>query len=399
MKMSTTTPFKKFVSRARYYALALLMAVSLPASFGALPVSANAADRIRDQIEAAEREVKQFEAQIERLQGQANTLQNALAKLAAEKAAIQAKVDANEAKRSGLITEIAETEANIKRNQAVLGETVASLYLDDGLSPLEMLASSKSIGDYIDKQEYRTAIREQLQVSINEIKELRRKLNEQKVAVEKILAEQKGQRDQIAAKEAERQRLLRETRGQEANYSRMAGERRREINQMAQELNALYAQAAARWRGGYITVGGGGGYKYAGQGLTIGNCPGDCVDEFRLYRGQCTSYVAWRLASEGYKVYTFDGRGDATQWPDTATSYWASLYGEVNAAKVRNYPRAGFAAVDQNIAPPYGHVMYVEAVNGDGTITIAEYNYQSPDTFSKRKISPAGLVFLEFARQ
>lgn len=38
----------------------------------------------------------------------------------------------------------------------------------------------------------------------------------------------------------------------------------------------------------------------------------------------------------------------------------------------RQHPRAGAAAVIMGGA--YGHVMYVESVNGDGTITVSDYN-------------------------
>ena len=78
--------------------------------------------------------------------------------------------------------------------------------------------------------------------------------------------------------------------------------------------------------------------------------------------GQCTWYVFDRRAQAGSPISTY--------WSDA--KYWAG-----NAAndgyQVNNTPSVG--SIMQSTPGPYGHVAYVERVNGDGSILISEMNY------------------------
>ena len=53
------------------------------------------------------------------------------------------------------------------------------------------------------------------------------------------------------------------------------------------------------------------------------------------------------------------------------------------------------------MAGQYGHVMYVESVNGDGTITVSDYNrgldglYRGPDAPGSR-MPASGLKYIYF---
>ena len=44
----------------------------------------------------------------------------------------------------------------------------------------------------------------------------------------------------------------------------------------------------------------------------------------------------------------------------------------------------------------YGHVMYVESVNGDGTITVSDYNLEWDGAYRTYTRSSAGLTFIYF---
>src|SRR5690606_23947971 len=106
----------------------------------------------------------------------------------------------------------------IQANRDALGATIASLYVNGKTSPLEMLASSKNVSDFLNQQEYRTSVRDELTSTIKEIKELKQELEDKRAAVEKVLNDQKAARDNLAAKEAEQQQLLNATRNDEAAY-------------------------------------------------------------------------------------------------------------------------------------------------------------------------------------
>ncbi|EFU84433.1 CHAP domain protein [Staphylococcus lugdunensis M23590] len=95
--------------------------------------------------------------------------------------------------------------------------------------------------------------------------------------------------------------------------------------------------------------------------------------------GQCTWYVFDRRSQAGKPISTY--------WSDA--KYWAG-----NAAndgyRVDNSPEVG--AIMQSTPGPYGHVAYVERVNGDGSILISEMNYTYGPYNTNTRTIPASEV-------
>lgn len=385
--MSTTTLRKRFITAPTLATAAFLIAIG--AVFSILQAQPVSADRYQDQIDALEAEIGQYQAEAADLSSQADTYENAVSNFNNQIASMQSRIDLNEAKHAKLEQDIKKTEEDITKNQGVLGDTIVDLYVDSSMTPIEMLASSSSIGDYVDKQEYRTAVREQVEVAIGNIKTLREELDNQKQEVESVLADQETQKSNLAAKQAEQRQLARETRGQESRYRERVEQSRAEQEKLVAEQQAALEAARQSWGGDFISVGGGGNYPYTGCSYPCWS--GSYVDPWGLYYRECVSYVAWKLDSQGYRVQHFGGAGDAAQWPST-TAHYTTASGQ---------PAVGNAAVDPNSAPPWGHVMYVEAVNSDGSIRISEYNFAGPGQYSERNISPSqysGWTFLTFPR-
>ena len=65
-----------------------------------------------------------------------------------------------------------------------------------------------------------------------------------------------------------------------------------------------------------------------------------------------------------------------------------------NPEQARIAEAAGAAAV-MNIGY-YGHVMYVESVNGDGTITVSDYNFAWDGLYRHYTRSASGLTYVYF---
>jgi surface antigen len=83
--------------------------------------------------------------------------------------------------------------------------------------------------------------------------------------------------------------------------------------------------------------------------------------------------------------------GDAYQWITDAGSA---------GIPVDQAPKAGDIAIrprDPNISEDVGHAMYVAAVNGDGTITVWQYNEDYNGEFSIETRSTSGLDFIHFS--
>lgn len=379
MKQPSTTPVsKKVLSRVTLAVIALVVAVAVPLSqYGQV-----SADKYDEQIRALQQEINGFQAQAAELSRQAQTLQNELASLAAQKAGIQAQIDLSQAKYDKLVVDIKQTEQEIADNKDALGETLADMYVDDTITPLEMLASANDIGDYVDQQEYRDSIKSTLTDTIHRIDELKKQLETQKKEVENVLADQKAQREQLAAKEAEQAKLLADTQGQEAAFQGLMADRNSQISSLRQQQEAEI-QARLRQSGvsGSAVAGdpGRGGYP---NYLANSDYYNPIVDPWGMYSRQCVSYTAWKVHQKnGYMPY-WGGRGNANQWP-----------GNARAAGIGtgSSPRAGSVGVISSGV--YGHVVWVESVNGNGTINISQYNEFIPGAgwgqYSERYNVPA----------
>lgn len=346
--------------RATIIAAAVLMIAATPLAVSQV-VDADQYDARIAQLQA---QIEQFNAQAAALGRERNTYENKLAQLNAEKAQIQAQIDLNEAKVNQLNEDIKKSEAQIAANKDALGETIADLYVDDNISAIEMLASSNNISDYVDKQTYREAIQDELSSTISKIKSLKKQLEEQKTEVERTLADQKGAREVLAQKEAEQQTLIATVAGQEQAYQALSSKTKAEKDRVQAAQQAAIAAAMRRAGGSGTAVAGDpnkGGYP---SNLANSNYYNPVVDPWGMYSRQCVSYTAWKVYQKnGYMPY-WGGVGNANQWPGNARAA---------GIPVTSTPRAGSVGVI--MAGQYGHVVWVESVNGDGTINISQYNF------------------------
>jgi surface antigen len=134
------------------------------------------------------------------------------------------------------------------------------------------------------------------------------------------------------------------------------------------------------------------GYPYASE------CPKagiqDRVDRWRMNTCNCTSYVAWALARNGYRTDWFvAGRMDAWNWPNIA---------ERKGIPVGSTPRPGAVAVWPEWGQR-GHLAFVVSVHAGGRFDVAEYNTPGHVRFGfdrRRDVKPSDdIVFLYVPRR
>lgn len=375
MKRSTTNQLSKKISR-----VILIPVIAVVGLFSIGNVAF--ADRFDDQINQLQNEVNSYQAEAGRLRAEADTLQNAVNALNAQKMAIQAQLDLTQAKLNQLTADIEANQKKLEKQKRVYAEGVASISADVQVSPIERIAGSQSIGEIARLDNYQSSIQGQIRTAVKEVKILKARLAAQKLEVEKVLADQTAQRNDLVAKEAEQARLLAETQGQEAAYQNMIGVKSSEIS----DLRAQQAAANARFISGGSYAAGNGpacGGGYPGRWC---NAPMDTiVDDWGMYNRECVSYTAFRVAASGRHMPYWGGYGNANQWDDNARA---------QGIPVDYSPRVGDVAVSNS--GYYGHVMYVEAVHGDGTISISQYNADWQGTYSTNRIGTGGLVYIHF---
>jgi peptidoglycan hydrolase CwlO-like protein len=355
------------------------------------------------EIAAKDQDIAQYQAEATRLAGQADTLLVALAMLTNERSQLQAQIDVSQAKYNQLLVQIANTGKQITDNKDALGITIANLYVEDDITPFEILFGSKNISDYIDKQEYRNSVRDQLTSTITKIKELKTQLDKQKIDAESILNDQKNQRALLVQKEAQQQALIDKTKGQEQAYQSLAQKTTEERNQIRLEQIAENASIGGNVVAGDPNKGGYPSYL-ANDPNWDGYTP--IVDPWGLYSRQCVSYVAWKVhqsyikGNSSHDMPYWGGIGHAWQWAYSGwaaswgddAEYGAQLYynnGNWHTANYETYgipsgtePKVGSVGVKNG---KYGHVVWVEAVNGNN-ILVSQYNYNLDGQYSEMTV-------------
>ena len=382
---------RRYVKRLSLISLAALLMVSTPLAY----VEQARADQWDDQIAALQARADADQAQANAYRAKADTLQNKLDQINARIAALQSRIQANNLKRDKLTQEIADNQQKLTEAQDLLGNILANLYVDDNVTAIELLASSKNIGDYIDKQEYRSSVRDQLNGIISQVKELKAQLESEKKAVDKVLQQLNAQNNELSAQEATQQQLVNETRGQEAAYQDLVNQARDQMAAAAAQQRAYYASLLASGSGNSGVVG---SFQYWGwsgnQGCSGGYayCGGQdsYVDPWGLYNRECVSYVAWSLSARYHKyVGNFNGQGNAYQWPSSAPAF---------SGAVRVYsPQPGDAVILPATSgfAPLGHAMIVEQVSG-ANVLVSQFNFYGTGEYSTMYIKTTGVIFLRF---
>lgn len=335
------------------------------------------ADQYEAQIKALESLRAKNQSQSDALGGRAAGIQGEIDVLAGQIAAIQSQIDVNTARQNELAKQIKEAQKRLEEQKDLLSANIRSMYIEGEISPLEMIASSKNLGDFVEKQEYRDRIKDNISETMDEIEALKQKLDAQKREVTKILDEQKALRGTLDEKNAEAGAKLASVNQDKAEFDA-------QIKNQSQEIAKLRAQqrAANAALGGRVVAGdpGRGGYP-----AIWANAPQNAyVDSWGMYSRQCVSYTAWKVYQSGRHMPYWGGRGNANQWPANARAAGISVDGN---------PRVGDVAV--SMAGYYGHVMYVEAVNGN-QIYVSQYNYNMTGEYSEMWVSAAGLEFIHF---
>ncbi len=114
---------------------------------------------------------------------------------------------------------------------------------------------------------------------------------------------------------------------------------------------------------------------------------GGGLSPLRYYYRECVDFVAWRLNRDAGVT----GAPWKWDWGNLASgSAW--MWADAWAAK--GWPSSSEPVVGAVAWFPYNHVAYVQAVNGDGTVTIEEYNWNSDHSYHVRTIPVGEALYL-----
>lgn len=363
-----------------------IIAVVAVLTAGIITIPMVSADRFDNKINELQNQNDSNQEKVDDLELKAQSLEDAIAKLKKQIETLQKQIAKNQKESDRLKNEIAEAEVELEKQQNILGQNIRAMYLEGQISTIEMLATSKDLSQFVDRQQYRDVVKDKIKAQVDKITELKLALKAQRDEVERLIKEDQALKKQISSQKAERNRLLGLNRDeQEAYNSKIASN-----NDRIAELRRQQYLENIRLFGGSGGQIGGGGYPWGyATCLHTGQVDGACYNyDWQVggsiwnwatggygYRN-CTDWVAWRTGAPG-------GLGNANQWDNRAPSFGFT---------VSHTPRVGAAAVSNSGF--YGHVMYVEAVHGDGTITVSDYNRAGTGKYDINRINIGSLVFV-----
>lgn len=340
------------------------------------------ADTYDTQIQALKNKNAANVRALDDLGAQASSYQDAIARLQEQISALQQSINKNQAEQAALRAQIVEKQKEIDHQRAVLGEVLRSMYVDGDISTIEMLATSNNLSDYVDKEEYRNSIQNQIQDALAQIAALQKQLQAKKVKVDQLIDDQKTQQNQLAANKKKQSSLLSYNQSQQSAYNQKLQANRAQISKLYAAQAAAQAAYARSHRITYYGESGNGGYPnkwaYAKQDTL--------VDDWGMLNRECVSYVAWKVDASGHHMphwggdYTNHRGGNAYRWMDNADIDHIRRTGSPPSSW-----RSGVAVVwDENDGVgSVGHVAYLEAVNSDGSIEVSQYNFGGPSMHGK----------------
>lgn len=380
---------------------AVLLVSGLPLSLWAQNAQelVNESSEIRQELEETVEETL-------RLQEQAMSLEEAIEELDEEIEEQNKEIKRLNRVIDALQERLDEAQAELSAKAALLRANMRTLYKRGDVSTFELMASSDSFSEFIDEQEYLERLKDQIQGMTREIYDIQQSIRQQQNEQRELLVQQESVKESLAEMRAEREELLDETLSEEERlreHSQSLVARQQEINRELIRMSQI------------VTTEGTGGYPWADALCVYTDAPvGPCRhptdswgdfewyvddknnrrDEWEFFYRNCTSYVAWRSAQDGFEITApapgRSGLGDAGSWHKNASRY--------DELSVGTEPRVGSFAVFAN--GPFGHVAYVERISGD-RVLISEYNLIADGMYSERWIpryQPTAYVYTPYSR-
>lgn len=346
------------------------------------------ADQFDEQIRALQQDNSVKREASNQLASQASSYQDAVDRLSTQINSIRQAILDYQHQSNVLQQQIEAQQAELVRQKQVLGQNIKAMYLEGQISTLEILASSKNLSEFVDKQQYRNSVQTKIKTTVDKITDLKQQLQIKQRDIQNLIKDQQTQQAQLDASLSQQSDLLNLTTGQKAakdaeiksNQSKIADLRRQQII-----LNSRYNIGAPL----------AGDPNHGGYPSLWSNVPQDSMlDYWGMYNRECVSYTAFRvhqdyLAGENNRDMPYwGGIGNANQWDDNARA--AGI--PVNAN-----PVVGSIAVSNDGF--YGHTMYVEqvgTVNGQQAIYVSQYNAGWTGQYSEGWRYTTGLVFIHF---
>ncbi|MEK7447187.1 MAG: peptidoglycan DD-metalloendopeptidase family protein [Patescibacteria group bacterium] len=183
--------------------------------------------------------------QINNLSSQKDTLSSEVATYDAQINALQQQLNQTESELSSLVVEIdqtnqqiTKTEEDLKVKKETLNEYMRVIYEESNTSPLELVASSDSFSDFVDRSEYLQTMQIKIKDMVVKIKQMKEELDKKKKDLEK----QKDRVQSLKSQQASVKAGLDQQRAQkETNLSQVMGDEKKLRGELSKRMSAGYS--------------------------------------------------------------------------------------------------------------------------------------------------------------
>jgi peptidoglycan DL-endopeptidase CwlO len=345
------------------------------------------ADQFDNQIAALKAQAAQQQAQANQYSAEAQNYQQQVDQFQAKINVLQTQINLSQAEYNQVSANIQKNQQELDAQKVILAAGIKQMYLESTISPIEMLASTSNISQFMNEQQYTNKIKDKVQNAMTQIEVLQKSLQGQQLQLTHILENENGQQQVLQSDESQMNALL-------ATAQQNAAAANAQVQNSNAQIASLRAQQAAAIAAASHRVSfpgassGAGGACDIGQG-TGGYPSGWCnaaqdslVDSWGMYNRECVSYAAWAASDRGH--YVPYGLGNANQWPSNAQS---------DGIPVDHTPQVGNVAI--YMGGPYGHAMIVEAIQGSNVV-VSSMNADDRGHFEYDSWPISELVFIHF---
>lgn len=335
------------------------------------------ADQFDEQIRSLQQDNAAKRQASNQLAAQASSYQDEVDRLSTQINSIRQTILDYQHQSDDLQKQIEADQIELDHQKKVLGENIKTMYLEGQISTLEILASSKDLSEFVDKQQYRNSVQSKVMTTVAKITDLKLQLQTKQREIQGLIKDQQTQQAQLDGSLSQQSELLNMTASQKAAKDA-------EIKSNNAQISALRAAqlAANRRLGGTAEAG---DPNHGGYPAYLDRAPQDSlIDNWGMLNRECVSYTAWKVyEAYGYMPY-WGGVGNANQWPADA---------QAAGIPTGSTPKTGSVAISMGGA--FGHSMWVEAVSGD-YIRVSQYNYDLAGHYSEMTINGRGLIYIYF---
>lgn len=203
------------------------------------------AQSLQDQIDELKKQNVENKDNVKKLQDIATSYQDAIDQLQEDIAEKQRSIDASQKRQQELESQIKQAEEQLTQQKKMLGDNIRAMYLEGDVSTLEMLASSNNLSEFIDKQQYRSSVKDKISESVIKINDLKHQLQGQKEQVEVEIEEQKNSKAQLAQSRNEQSKLLAMNESEQIDFNNKTKANEAKIKELQEAQKALERSIAS----------------------------------------------------------------------------------------------------------------------------------------------------------